>query len=134
VLATRQTVRNLEPADAPRYGGDRMRLRYIRRKYSRHRSYVWPPAWGGPYGLLDSPAVRQEGALTSVRRIGQRLSLTLRFNHQDHIGLLDEWNPPPTIDDVEAALRRGVERSIQEVGEIDVSGEDAAPIPDEQGF
>jgi hypothetical protein len=72
-----------------------MRLRYIRRKYSRHRSYIWPPA--GPYGTSN---VAWEGILTDVRRIGNRLPLTVRIKGADHITLLDEWNAshsPPTL-------------------------------------
>jgi hypothetical protein len=85
--------------------------------------------------LHGSPAVWREGVLTSVRRIGYRLSLTLRFNRQDYVALLDEWNPRPTIDDVEAALMRVLGRSIQDVGEADVGGEPAAPIlEDEHGY
>lgn len=109
-----------------------MRLRYLKRKNARRLAYVWPPAWGGPYGLRDTPAVRREGVLTDVRRIGQRLSVTLRLNHQD-LALLDEWPPPPTIDDVETALRRGLGRSIQDVGEVDVGDEPARPFLDEHG-
>jgi hypothetical protein len=114
--------------------GAGMRLRYLKRKYARRPSYVWPPAWGGPYGLRDTPAVSREGVLTDVRRIGHRLSLTVRFNRQDYVALLDEWNPPPTIDNVEAALRRVLGRSIQDVGEVDVGDEPARPFLDEHGF
>jgi hypothetical protein len=71
--------------------------------------------------------------LTDVRRIGQRLSVTLRLNRQDYVALLDEWPPPPTIDDVEAALRRGLGRSIQDAGEVDVGDEPARPFLDEHG-
>jgi hypothetical protein len=115
--------------------GGRMRLRYLKRKYTRRLSYVWPPAWGGPYGLRDTPLVRREGVLVSVRRIGHRLSVTLRLDRQEYVALLDEWNPPPTIDEVETALTRVLGRSIQDVGEVDVGREPAAPIPeDEYGY
>jgi hypothetical protein len=63
-----------------------------------------------------------------------RLSLTLRLNGQDYVALLVEWNPPPTIDDVEAALRRVIGRSIQDVGEVDVGDERARPFLDEHGY
>jgi hypothetical protein len=107
-----------------------MRLRYIRRKYSRHRSYIWPPA--GPYGTSN---VAWEGILTDVRRIGDRLSLTVRIKGADHITLLDEWNAPPSVDAVEAALMRMVGRTILAVGEVEVGGEPAArPVEDEHGY
>jgi hypothetical protein len=44
--------------------------------------------------------VAWEGILTDVRRIGNRLSLTVRIKGADHITLLDEWNAPhspPTL-------------------------------------
>jgi hypothetical protein len=97
-----------------------MRLRNLKRKYARGPSYVWPPAWGEPSGLRYTPAVRREGVLVSVRRIGHRLSLTLRLNRQDYVALLDEWRPPPTIDAVEAALRAMIGRPIQEIEEAEV--------------
>jgi hypothetical protein len=85
--------------------------------------------------LSNSSAVRREGLLVGVRRIGPRLSLTLRFKGQDYVALLDEWIAPPTIDAVDAALVRMIGSSVQAVGEVEVSGEPDAPIrEDKLGF
>jgi hypothetical protein len=107
-----------------------MRLRYVRRKYSRHGSYIWPPA--GPYGVGD---VAWEGVLTAVRRIGNRLSLTIRIKADEHVTLLDAWNAPPSVDAVEAALVPMIGRSILAVGEVEVGGEPDRPtVEDKLGF
>jgi hypothetical protein len=130
VLAIRQTVENLEPDGRSRYFGGRMRLRYILRKYSRYRSYIWPPA--GPYGTRSGA---WEGILTEVRRIGDRLSLTVRIKGADHVTLLDEWNAPPSVDAVEVALVRMIGRTILAVGEVEVGGTPSAPIvEDKHGY
>jgi hypothetical protein len=54
----------------------------------------------------------REGVLTTVLRIGNRLSVTIRFDGSDHVVLLGEWKSPPTVDEVEAALRRGVGQTV----------------------
>jgi hypothetical protein len=131
VSVTLQTVENLAPGK-PLAMFSGMRLRYLRRKHTRYRSYVWPPAWGGPYGLGSVG----EGLLTEVRRIGNRLSLTVRFKGHDYVALLDEWTPPPTVDQAEQALTRAIGWTIEAVGEVDVSGKlDAPPAAEDKlGF
>jgi hypothetical protein len=94
-----------------------MLLRYLKR--ARARSRVWPPSWG-PHGLPDTPELRREGILTSVRLIGNRLSVTVRFKGQDYVTLLDEWKPPPSTEQVLAALTAAVGQSLQQVGSVDV--------------
>ena len=83
-----------------------MQLRYLKRAGAR--SFVWPPA-GSPDGLRDTAKLRLEGILTNVLRIGNRLSVTIRFEGRDYVVLLDEWKPPPTTDEVAGdwARRRG---------------------------
>jgi hypothetical protein len=102
------------------------------RPLSPAEAHVWPPAWGGPYGLGSIG----EGLLTEVRRIGHRLSLTVRFKDHDYVALLDEWAPPPTLDQAERALTRAIGWTIEAVGEVDVSGKlDAPPAAEDKlGF
>ena len=40
-----------------------------------------------------------------MRRLGNRLGLAILYLERDYTALLDEWNPPPTVDQVEALLR-----------------------------
>jgi hypothetical protein len=93
-----------------------MQLRYVKRVGAR--SFVWPPVRSRD-GLKDTAKLRLEGVLTNVLRIGGRLSVTIQFEGSDHVALLDEWKPPPTIDEVEAALRLGVRQTVQAVGLVD---------------
>jgi hypothetical protein len=108
-----------------------MRLRYILRKYSRYRSYIWPPV--GPYA---DGRMTWDGVLTAVRRIGERLSLTIRLETYEHVVLLDEWVEPPTVNAVERALVRMVGRSILAIGEAEIGEESGAPpaATDDLGF
>lgn len=77
-----------------------MLLRYLKR--ARSRSLIWPPSWG-PHGPPDMPELRREGILTGVRSIGNRLAVTVRFKGHDYVTLLEEWKPPPTVEQVLAA-------------------------------
>jgi hypothetical protein len=65
--------------------------------------------------------------LTNVRAIGNRLSVTVRFKDQDHVTLLEEWKPPPTVAQVLAALTAAVGHSLERVGGVDVG--DVRPQP-----
>jgi len=104
-------------------------LRSIRKKYrGSPRAYVWPPPWEGPDGLRDA------GVLTHVRRIGHRLSLTVRFDRKDYVALLDEWRPPPTIDALEAALSTMIGKRVGRLGEVEVGSAVPLPRPDPTGY
>jgi len=110
-----------------------MQLRYLKRAGSR--SFVWPPVGGD--GLRDTAKLRLEGVLTSVRRIGDRLSVSIRFEGHDHVALVGEWESPPTGDQVEAALRRGIGRTVQAVGLVEVEAYPPASTPptsDQHGY
>jgi hypothetical protein len=103
-----------------------MQLRYLKRAGAR--SFVWPPV-GSRDGLRDTAKLRLEGVLTNVLRIGDRLSVTIRFEGRDHVALLDAWKPPPTMDEVEAALRSGVSQTVQAVGLVDTQQGHSVPAP-----
>ena len=106
-----------------------MQVRYLKRAGSR--SFVWPPV-GGRDGLRDTAKLRLEGVLTNVLRIGGRLSVTIRFEGRDYMALLHEWKPPPTVDEVEAALRRAVGQAVQAVGSVEIGASEptSSPTPD----
>jgi hypothetical protein len=94
-----------------------MLLRYLKR--ARSRSPIWPPSWG-PHGPPDTTELRRDGILTSVRSIGNHLSVTIRFQGRDYVTLLDEWKPPPSVEQVLAALTAAVGQSVQQVAGVDV--------------
>jgi hypothetical protein len=58
--------------------------------------------------------------LTSVRSIGNHLSVTVRFQGREYVALLDEWKPPPSVEQVLAALTAAVGQSVQQVAGVDV--------------
>ena len=58
--------------------------------------------------------------MTSVRSIGNHLSVTIRFQGRDYVTLLDEWKPPPSVEQVLAALTAAVGQSVQQVAGVDV--------------
>jgi hypothetical protein len=107
-----------------------MLLRYL--KGAGSRSFIWPPGGSGSE-LRDTAKLRLEGVLTNVLRIGDRLSVTIRFESRDHVAMLGEWKPPPTVDEVEAALRRGVGQTVQAVGAVETQGGHPPPTPDHHG-
>lgn len=67
--------------------------------------------------------------MTNVLRIGGRLSVTIQFEGSDHVVLPAEWKPPPTMDEVEAALRRAVGQTVQAVSLVDTGPEHSVPTP-----
>ena len=111
-----------------------MLLRYLKR--ARSRSFIWPPVGSGSE-LRDTAKLRLEGVLTNVLRIGDRLSVTIRFEGRDHVTLLGEWKPPPTVNEVETALRRGVGQTVQAVGLVEIQEghpPEEPPTPDHRGY
>lgn len=101
-----------------------MLLRYLKR--ARARSPIWPPSWG-PHGPPDTPQLRREAILTSVLSIGSRLSVSIRFRGDDYVALLEEWKPPPSVEQVLAALTAAVGQSVQQVANVDVGSH--LPLP-----
>jgi hypothetical protein len=108
-----------------------MLLRYL--KGAGSRSFIWPPLEAAASSATRR-SLRLEGVLTNVLRIGDRLSVTIRFEGRDHVAMLGEWKLPPTVDEVEAALRRGVGRTVQAVGAVETQGGHPPPPPDDHGY
>ncbi len=96
-----------------------MKIRELKRTSNKTKVSVWPPSWGGSYGSGDKFAVGDVGTFKSVRRIGDRLSLTISYEGRDHSGSL-EWDAPPTLDQVENLLTANVGQTIEVISELDV--------------
>src|ERR1700730_13184871 len=94
-----------------------MLLRNIERTWSR--SPVCPPS-GTPHGPPDTPELRRRGLLAAARSIGNRMSVTVRFQGHDYVTLLEEWMPPPSLERLLAALTAAVGQCIEEVGDVEV--------------
>jgi len=60
-------------------------------------------------------SVGDRGTLVAVRRIGNRLSIAIRDNNKEHVAILDPWTPPPSLEEVEAALSHMIGLPILDV-------------------
>ena len=82
---------------------------------------VWPPRWTfsiHPRGG-DEILVGEEGVLESVKRMGERLSLTMKYKGRERFGSL-QWDAPPSLDAVERALLANLGKPIKTIGDLDV--------------
>lgn len=68
-----------------------------------------------------------------MRRIENRLGLTVLYHEREYTALLDEWSPPPSIDQVEALLMSMLGKTTRALGEAWID-EDAPGVVDELGF
>lgn len=83
---------------------------------------VWPPRWTfsiHPRGG-DEILVGEEGVLESVKRMGERLSLTMKYKGRERFGSL-QWDAPPSLDAVERVLLANLGKPIKTIGDLDVS-------------
>lgn len=96
-----------------------MKIRDLKRKSSEAVVRVWPPSWGGFYKPGDKFPMGEEGVLESVKRIGDRLSLTIKYEGRDAVGSL-QWDAPPSLDNVEKALRANIGKPIKAIGDLEV--------------
>ncbi|MBI3030943.1 MAG: hypothetical protein HYY64_15670 [Candidatus Rokubacteria bacterium] len=96
-----------------------MKIRNLTRKSGQAIISAWPPLWVGPYRAGDTFPVGEEGVLRFVKRLGDRLSLTMEHEGRECIGGL-EWDQPPTLEAVERVLRAHVGQPIKVIGDLDV--------------
>ena len=80
---------------------------------------VWPPKWGGSYGAGDKFVIGEGGVLVSVKRLGDRLSLTIKHEGREHSGSL-QWDAPPSLDEVEKVLTAHLGEPIRDIGDLEV--------------
>lgn len=85
----------------PAMVGGGMRLCYLKRKYARWPSYVWPPAWGEPYGLRYTPARPPRGVARD-----RQLDVALVQAVMDHLAPRQMFSAGPCAC-VAAGLRYG---------------------------
>ena len=98
-----------------------MKIRHLKRKFGGVIDSVWPPRWTfsqHPRGG-DETLVGDEGDLESVKRMGERLSLTMRYKGRERFGVL-QWDPPPSLDAVERVLLANLGKPIKTIGDLHV--------------
>src|SRR5260370_7654601 len=96
-----------------------MRVRELKRKHGSAIVSVWPRVWGSSSGRGSTLAVGEEGRLKTVRRIGDRLSLTMDYDGRGHVGGL-QWDQPPTGTDLEGVLRGQIGRTLRDVADVHI--------------
>ena len=80
---------------------------------------VWPVEWvdwADPGGASDVP---ESGVLEGLTRLGNRLLLRINVNGNRRTAGL-EWDPPPSVNDVEAVLQANLGVQIRVIGQLDV--------------
>jgi hypothetical protein len=96
-----------------------MKLRDVTRRYGGTITHVWPPQLLVQIGpMIVEPG---EGVLKSVKRFGNRLSLTVEQDGQEAWGGVEvEQDQQPSVDAVEKVLKASVGKPIKEIGDLDV--------------
>jgi hypothetical protein len=96
-----------------------MKLRDVTRADGGAVTHVWPPQLLVQIGpMLVQPG---EGVLKSVKRFGNRLSLTVEHEGQEAWGGIEvEQDQRPSVDAVERALKASLGKAITEIGDLDV--------------
>jgi len=98
-----------------------MKIRRLKRKLGGVIDSVWPPQWTSsihPRGE-DEILVGEEGVLESVKRMSERLCLTMKYKGRERFGNL-QWDAPPSLDAVERVLLANLGRPIRTIGDLDV--------------
>ena len=80
---------------------------------------VWPvrgAEWGDPGGRRSLP---EAGVLEGLTRLGNRLLLRINVDGNRRTASL-EWDPPPSIGDVEAVLQANLGAELRALGRLEV--------------
>jgi hypothetical protein len=97
-----------------------MKLREVTTTSGRAVTHIWPPQLLVQIG----PAMLEpgEGVLKSVKRFGNRLSLTVEHDGRKAWGGVDvQGDQRPSVDAVEKVLKASVGKPIKEIGDLDVA-------------
>jgi len=96
-----------------------MKLRDVTRVDGGSVTHVWPPQLLVQIGpMIVQPG---EGVLKSVKRFGNRLSLTVEHEGQEAWGGIEvEQDQRPSMNAVERALKASVGKAITEIGDLEV--------------
>ena len=91
---------------------------------------VWPGRWVESLGPDDASPVPVDGILEGLTRLGGRLLMRINVNGQRRTASL-EWEPPPSVGDVEGVLLASMGAQIRQIGLLDLPsrGERARPTP-----
>ena len=98
-----------------------MHIRQLKRQFGAVIESTWPPRWTSSMHSRGEVEVLvgEEGTLESVKRIGEHLSLTMKYKGQERFGSL-EWDAPPSLDAVEKVLQANLGKPIKTIGDLSV--------------
>lgn len=94
-----------------------MKLRDLTRQSGQ--AAVWPAQWVEWPEPGDVPVVPDEGVLEGLTRLGGRLLLRINVDGQRRTASL-EWDPPPSVGDVEIVLLASIGTRIGEIGNLEL--------------
>ena len=94
-------------------------IRDLKRRYGNVAVSAWPPMWTVAYDSDRTTCTDPEGVLEAVERLGNRLTLRVRFGEHEHIGSL-LWDEPPTVEEIETMLKMHIGDPIRHVSELPV--------------
>ena len=118
VSAWRRLVRPSGGNGGPREEGrPTMKVRDL--TWQSGEATVWPVEWvdwADPGGASDVP---EAAVLEGLTRLGNRLLLRINVNGSRRTAGL-EWDPPPSVDDVEAVLQANLGAEIRAIGRLEV--------------
>ena len=72
--------------------------------------------WGDSGG---APGVPESGVLEGLTRLGNRLLLRINIDGHRRTASV-EWDPPPSVDDVEAVLQANLGAEVRALGHLEV--------------
>jgi hypothetical protein len=99
-----------------------MKLRDVTKAAGTARLHVWPPQVLAQSAQSGITLIRPgEGVLKSLRRIGNRLSLTIEHEGREATsGVELDLEQKPSLDTVEKVLRANLGKPLKVIGDIDV--------------
>lgn len=80
---------------------------------------VWPVGWVDRADAAGASDVPESGVLEGLTRLGNRLLLRINVKGSSRTAAL-EWDPPPSVDDVEAVLQANLGAQMRAIGQLDM--------------
>lgn len=84
------------------------------RELKHEEATVWPPQRVDSIGPGDHPV--EDGVLEGVERFGRRLLVRINI-HGHRCTTRLQWDPPPTVGDVEVMLLASIGAQIRDLGD-----------------
>jgi hypothetical protein len=101
------------------YDGERSTMKVRELTWQSGAATVWPVEWVDWADAGGASDVPESGVLEGFTRLGNRLLLRINVNGSRRTAGL-EWDPPPSVDDVEAVLQANLGAQILVIGQLDV--------------